>query len=145
MSTKNVHLYLCVFWNRNRVISVTQLPQLVGTHVVFCSQWMVVPSTAKCIQIILQLRKKDVMAAKEVCSIWNVKKALFLKVVKNIVVNACNGHPEVSPQSLYSEIIYKKYLIRYGLSLVCMRNSLLVSNPTWNVCMTTVIIHYQGM
>lgn len=69
MSTKNVHLYLCVFWNRNRVISVTQLPQLVGTHVVFCSQWMVVPSTAKCIQIILQSRKKDVMAAKEVCNI----------------------------------------------------------------------------
>lgn len=47
-------MYLCIIWSLNWVVSTTQLPQLVGGHVAFRPERMVVPTIPKCVQVILQ-------------------------------------------------------------------------------------------
>lgn len=81
-------------------MSTTQFPQLVGGHVALCSQWMVVPTIPKCIQVLLQAWEKNKVAAEEVCRIGDAQEALFFKVVQDIIIDAMNSYPQVSPQPL---------------------------------------------
>lgn len=78
----------------------TELPQLVRGHVALCSQWMVVPTIAESIQVILQAWEEHKVAAEEVYFIGDAEEALFFKVVENIIVDAGYSCPQVSPQPL---------------------------------------------
>jgi len=78
----------------------TQHPQLVRGHLALSSYRMIVPTTAKSIEVILQAWEEHKVAAEEVCSVVDAEEALFFKVVENIVVDACYSYPQVSPQPL---------------------------------------------
>lgn len=75
-------------------------PQLVRGHLALSSYRMIVPTTAKSIEVILQAWEEHKVAAEEVCSVVDAEEALFFKVVENIVLDACYSYPQVSPQPL---------------------------------------------
>lgn len=79
---------------------MTQFSQLVQVQVALSSQPMVVPTISKCIQVILQVWNKNKVAAEEVCRVGDAQEPLLFKVVQDILINAINSYPQVSPQPL---------------------------------------------
>ena len=132
-SLSSTSVYLHVIWSRNCIMCLTQHPQLVRGHVALCSYWMIIPTTAESIQVILQVWQEYIVAAEEVFNIWNAEKALPFKVVENVIIDVCYSNSQVSPQPLnpgelwnHQFMKWSKHALEYLLLNVIAKKSFLL-------------------
>lgn len=135
--------HLGIVWVADGILAHSQFPELVWHVVAHRAEGMAVPPITENIYIILDQGQKGILCTEDVCGVRRVQETVLLQAMDDIVLNAGDSIPHITPQAFNSG----KKKLAYIIFRLCLTNYFIHfhSSNYSDVCSccTLIVVHVR--